>query len=273
MKRVIIGLFLLLAPYLVAQETPRVVTTATTIGIGSSEAYDTYLSDMLYTGRNIQFNNERMTLAPYGNDKLVTQGVFNIELDLTYNPTLTGTTLAGYVDYTYSWLYTLRPIDNLKIIAGGGIEAMTGFIYNTRNGNNPATAKASVYLTPSAAAIYTLRIKNYPITMRYQCWLPAVGLFFSPEYQQSYYEIFDLGNVDGIVHFGAWHNQFSLQQLATVDLPLWGNIVRLGYRNSMRSTSINSIDSHMYSNSFLIGMVFNKVFVHPLKNATRSAFY
>lgn len=254
-------------------ETPRMVTRATTIGMGQSEAYDTFLSDMVYTGKNIQFNNEVIALAPYGNDRLATQGLFNLELALTYNPTLTGTTMVGYCDYTYSWLYTFRPIDNLKLLAGGGIEAMTGFIYNLRNGNNPATAKASIFLTPSVAAIYTQRIKSYPITLRYQCWMPSLGAYFSPEYQASYYEIFDLGNTDGIVQFGSFHNQFSLQQLVTIDFPCYGNIFRIGYRNSIRTTSVNSIDSHIYSNSFLIGMVFNKIAARQLNQPVRSAFY
>ena len=87
-----------------------------------------------------------------------------------------------------------------------------GFVYNLRNGNNPAQARAYINLAASGMAIWDLRIKNRPITLRYQVNLPLAGIMFMPNYGQSYYEIFTLGHWDGVVNFTSLHNQPSLRQ-------------------------------------------------------------
>ena len=69
---------------------------------------------------------------------------------------------------------------DLKLLAGGAVHGMSGFIYNTRNGNNPASAKADIDLNISAMAIYKLRVKEYPMTLRYQFTIPFAGVLFSP---------------------------------------------------------------------------------------------
>ena len=74
------------------------------------------------------------------------------------------------------------------------IDLNGGFIYNLRNSNNPAQAKAYGSIDASAMAIYKFKIGNYPLVLRYQANLPLMGLMFSPEYGQSYYEIFSLGH-------------------------------------------------------------------------------
>ena len=92
------------------------------------------------------------------------------------------------------------------------------------------------------------------MTLRYQVSLPVVGAFFSPEYGQSYYEMFYLGNSDGIVHFGAWHNRVDLRNYITVDLHLGQRALRLGYRQVMRTTHINYIDTQVFTHSFALGI-------------------
>ena len=61
---------------------------------------------------------------------------------------------------------------NFKLLAGGVGDFNGGFVYNLRNGNNPAQARAYINLAASGMAIWDLRIKNRPITLRYQVNLP-----------------------------------------------------------------------------------------------------
>ena len=65
--------------------------------------------------------------------------------------------------------------------SGGWCRAWHGWFYiQYRNGNNPASAKADIDLNISAMAIYKLRVKEYPMTLRYQFTIPFAGVLFSP---------------------------------------------------------------------------------------------
>ena len=72
-----------------------------------------------------------------------------------------------------------------------------GFLYNTRAGNNPAQAQFGIDIAPSVAASYTLYTgTGYPLTFNYELSVPIMGVMFSPNYGQSYYEIFSEGDYD-----------------------------------------------------------------------------
>ena len=54
------------------------------------------------------------------------------------------------------------------------IDPERGFVYNTRNSNNPAQAKAYGSVDISGMAIYKFRIGNHPLVARYQANLPLL---------------------------------------------------------------------------------------------------
>ena len=65
-------------------------------------------------------------------------------------------------------------------------------------------------------AIGKFHIGNYPLTARYQVALPLMGIMFSPEYGQSYYEIFSLKHGGKNILFTSLHNNPSLKQMITL---------------------------------------------------------
>ena len=137
---------------------------------------------------------------------------------------------------------------------GGEIELSGGVLYNPRNSNNPAAAKTSIALGFAEMLTYTLHIGHFPITLRYQLSLPVLGVFFSPAFGESYYEIFYLRNHSGIVKFGSWHNRFDMNNLLTVEIPIGRSALRLGYDNRIRSSRASHLDYFHYSNAFVIGI-------------------
>lgn len=260
------------------QEWP--INTATLVGVGGYNLRDTYLSPgnkLNYTGWGLRVMNERMKRVKLADYNVSRQNMFNVELAFTDNPAQTASDLAMLGDYSIGYHYHFQPLPNLKILTGGAARLMGGVIYNTRNGNNPASVKADLDLNLSAQAIYTVRIKEYPLTIRYQFETPFAGVLFSPKMGQSYYEIFDLGNHSGVVKFNSFHNKFAMRNYLTVDFPVWNYTIRAGYLNSYYYTDVNGLESHIISNSFMIGLV--KEFVafsgRKLKNKQkeRSAFY
>lgn len=240
----LIGLFLLfLASPAKAQsdgdEIPWSINSGTMVGIGSYNLMDTYLSpsmeDKKYTGPGLRVMNERMKRVRLANYRVSRQQIISVDLASTDNAASTATDFAGFIDYTLGYYYHLPTVlPDLKLLAGGAVHGMSGFIYNTRNGNNPASAKADIDLNISAMAIYKLRVKEYPMTLRYQFTIPFAGVLFSPHYGQSYYEIFNLGNASGVVQFNSFHNKFAMKNFFTVDFPVCNFTIRAGYLNSVQ---------------------------------------
>lgn len=234
----------------------RPVITSTMLDLGrTGRLYDSYLSMIDYSGFNIGIGNERLQMARWGKNKVLTQQTISLNYASTRNDAQNGKMITGMLHYTYGLLYTARlPVPGLILYGGGQAGARAGFIYNLRNSNNPATAKVDLNLSLSGIAAYTFKIRKYPVTIRYQMTLPFAGMFFSPAFGQSYYEMFEVGNLDGTIHFGSFHNQFHMGNLVTVDLPLGRGALRLGYRNTIYSTWQSHIDTQIYTNSFVIGV-------------------
>ena len=164
---------------------------------------------------------------------------------------------AGLVNWTYALHYQFRLNEQLKLLAGPMIDLNGGFVYNTRNSNNPAQAKAYGSVGISGMAIYKFRIGNYPLVARYQANLPLLGAMFSPEFGQSYYEMFSLGHKGKNVLFTSLHNNPSLRQMLTLDFPIRKVTMRVGYICDLQQAKVNYLKYHTYSHDFMIGIVKN----------------
>jgi len=278
------SLFLCLILPLAAQSDeknePYPVNEGTLVGVGSYNLKDTYLSpgkNMNYTGWGVRILNERMKIVRLADYKVSRQQILNVDIAFTENPTETATNFAGFIDYSLGYHYRFKPLPQLKILTGASARAMGGFIYNTRNGNNPTSAKADIDLNISAMAIYGLNVGNYPLTFRYQMEIPFLGVFFSPHYGQSYYEIFTLGNYSGVIKANSFHNKFSIRNYLTIDFPINKITVRAGYLHSYYYTDVNNLQTHIISHSFVIGLVkeFNSFVIRQAKDRKKykSAFY
>ena len=121
--------------------------------------------------------------------------------------------------------------------------------------NNPASARAFTNLEASAMASRHVKIKNYPLTFRYQVNVPVVGAMFSPHYGQSYYEIFTLGNSDGVIQFTSLHTQPSVRQMLSIDFPVRYAKLRFSYMADLQQSDVNNIKTHTYSHVFMVGFV------------------
>ena len=170
------------------------VNQSTLIGVGKSQLYDSYLSPLTYEGIAISLIHERLKITSILESKLLLQNQYRLQTGVTKNPTSSSSEYWGSLYYN---LNGYLPILNYKLknnyfrlYGGGGPELSLGGIYNVRNGNNPGSLKTYANLNVTAIGIYNWRT----ITLRWQVSSPFAGVFFSPEYGHSYYEIFSLGN-------------------------------------------------------------------------------
>jgi hypothetical protein len=253
------------------------VNEGTLIGIGNHNIKNTYLSDIKYTGLGVQLMNERMRSTSLFNRRLSSQQILYADLASTYNPAKTIGALSGVAEYSYGYHYRFQSAQPFKLLTGVSLHGLMGFLYNTQSSNNPVALSADIDLNFSVAAIYSFHLRQHPLAIRYQADMSFIGVAFAPNYEQSYYEIFGLGNHYGIVHLTSLHNKFAMRNFLTFDFPLGNFTVRVGYLNKLYYTDINGIDTHHVSHNMMIG--FAKEFVSfggkRLKNkhSYQSAFY
>ncbi len=233
----------------------RTVNHSTLGGIGKVFLYDTYLSPLRYDGTTYSLLHDRLNATAMTNGNLLLQQQFQIQVGITDNPTSSASEYYGNIDYRINGLYPLVRTSRFRLYGGGGWEASLGGIYNVRNSNNPGSLKTSTNLNLSAMALYDWR----GITFRWQLTTPFAGLFFSPEYGHSYYEIFTLGNNKGTIHLASLHNQQALRNYFTVDIPVRRVTLRAGYLGDFYRTHENQLVTRIISHQFVVGLAFESL--------------
>ncbi|HZJ79406.1 MAG TPA: DUF3316 domain-containing protein [Dysgonamonadaceae bacterium] len=233
----------------------KAVNQSTLFGVGSMILTDTYLSPLEYNGLSLSIFHERLNATPHFKGKLLIQQQFFLQGASTDNPISNAKTYYGNVDYHLHGFYPIVKTNSFRLLAGAGTELSIGGIYNIRNSNNPAQLKTSINLNASMLAFYKWRL----LTLRWQVTTPLIGAFFSPEYGQSYYEIFVLGNDSGIVHFALPTNQRGLRNYITADYPIGKITLRAGYLRNYYRTETNDLVTSISSHQFMIGLAFESL--------------
>ena len=235
------------------------------LGIGSARQLDTYLSPEEYKGTEIRIisQSERsLKRHPSWLQQLTHQG----SLQQTAPRSEDNQELSALYAFDYSLRRWWMISPSVALAAGGQAETGIGFCYNTRNGNNPAQARAYLNVGPSAAAAWQFpnplsRVfgwKDKTWLMRYDVSAPLFGALFSPNYGQSYYEIFSRGNYDHNIVATTPLCAPSFRHQIVLDIPIWHGTFQLGYLGDFQQAKVNNLKYHTYSHLFLIGFIYKK---------------
>lgn len=229
-------------------------TRSEMIGLGGSRVLDTYLSQEHFKGWGISFLSTTELQRPDSRWSTLIEHEANFsslddradskhELEAAYNL---------YWGRLYGWkLFDQR----LTLQAGGVANLTAGVIYNTANSNNPAQARLHLNVLPTGAATYRTQLFKQPVTVRYELNLPLFGVMFSPNYGQSYYEIFSLGHYDRNVVPTTFVSTPEWRHMLTFDTPVSRNLtLRIGYLGNMQQSDVNHIKQHVYTHRLLIGL-------------------
>lgn len=232
----------------------KVITNVQMIGVGTSEILDTYLSPETYRGTTATYISHtlRQREGKSWLCKIVHQGCFaSVE-----SRSGDGHEISGAYSFSYGLLHSWQ-LNNkhIKLYAGAQADVYAGFLYNTRNGNNPAQAKLSLNVSPTAAVDYHFRLFKRVAMLRYEASAPLIGLMFSPNYGQSYYEIFNKGNYDHNIVPVTTFSTPSLQQMLSLDFTLGRTTMRIGYLGNYRQAKVNNLKYHDYSHMIVFGLV------------------
>lgn len=254
MKRICTALLLLLAMSTWAQDQSNTIH-ATLYGIGTARELDTYLSPVEYRGPQLSILHE--SIRPTSQRDLLFQTLTQAQATYTHNAAGNGTVMGAAVRYDAGWHYQWHTplLPGLSVRAGGMVGGQMGFLYNTRGSNNPAQAQAQIHLAASASARYACHIRRTPVAMRYQADMPLLGGAFTPQYGQSYYEIFSLGHYDHNVVCTHPGNVLSVRQQLSADIAVGRSTLRLAYLSDLSRSRLGGLRQHHYARSFMLGYV------------------
>ena len=241
------------------------------IGIGPSRILDTYISQEKYSGVGITYLYIRAGKKP--NKRWQNNIEHEVDLSKTRDRSHTTSMLEGNYNLYWARLARLATIPSppsppskpsqpsqpsppsFLLQAGLAANVNLGFLYDMSTSNNPAQARFALNLMPVGIATYGFNIKQQHFSLRYELNLPLVGLMFSPNYGQSYYEIFSRGNYDHNIVPTTFVSAPNFRQLLTLDWQVsekWA--VRVGYLGNYQQADVNHLKSHIYTHRFVIGV-------------------
>lgn len=229
----------------------RVSVRSTLYGVSLLNNLDTYLSGYNYTGAAVYLNHETMRKAHTGSYDWKFQTVTDGLLGLTSLHSTSQLTML--LSRSWSGYHTFRVGERLQLLAGAQIQVAGGVLYIPSNGNNLVSVKLRTALAASTMAIYRFSVAERECIARWQTDVPLAGIMFSPQFGQSYYEIFGLGDTDGIVKFSNPVNSPSWRHSLSLDVPVGRNTLRVAYIADLYQSRVNSLRTHLYSHSFALG--------------------
>lgn len=264
-RAIIVGLLLVcyVSAFAIEQDTIKAgcreshpVNSIYMVECGGAELLDTYLSPLKYDGVSMALRGEwskAMRQNPRHLMMLIDASLYGSIAD---SPAGNSSIYDIGIGFRWQMMYKWQPVSGLQVAAGGGLQLDAGAMYLRRNSNNPVSARASIDLTANAMLSYRTKFFGVPVRLMDRVTLPSLGVCFSPEYGESYYEIY-LGNHDGLVHCGWWGNHFSVENLLAADFSMGDLSLRLGYRLDCRSSYISNINTRRVSHAFVLGLSYD----------------
>ena len=144
----------------------RVITNSKMIGWGTTNLLDTYLSPEEYTGLDLRYISH--TLRQREGSHMIYELIHQGNIAYVNNRAKNGREIAGNYNFQCGLHYLCGAWklgrNELQLEAGGNAELNLGFLYNTRNSNNPAQAHAFLNLLPVAALTSISKILSVQVS-------------------------------------------------------------------------------------------------------------
>lgn len=223
------------------------------VAVGSQNELDTYLSSQEYSGFTARFvsHTVRSKEGKRWSTRIVHQGEF-FTGDMKQSSD--GNALGGLYNFQWGKQYRIPlSVDNISLKVGATLDATLGFLYNTRNSNNPAQARVALNASPVVTGQWRFSMWQKTFALNLELTAPLCGLRFSPNYGQSYYEIFSRGDYDHNCVPTTFIATPSLSSMLTLDIPVGSSALRIGYIGDFQQVNVNNIKQHSYSHYFVVG--------------------
>jgi len=256
----ICSLFLAMSLTAAAQDTAAVAQGTASVSMfmidaGYASVHDSYLTPITYDGLDLGMVYEAMRPARFAPQRWLWQLQVGVDYNYVENPAANNNLhkLMAEVAFDMQRQWRGAVARRLDLSVGPLAVLRAGAVYNPVNSNNTVTARAHVGVGVTGMAAWRTRLWRLPVTLRYQAMLPVVGVFFAPEYDESYYEIY-LGNHRNLAHMGWWGNRLDMTHYLGADLHLGKTTLRLGYRTRLEHWTVSHIKVHDVTHSLVLGI-------------------
>lgn len=249
-----------------AEKVPTLTEHQWLYGVGHVSVLDTYLSPLTYDGPGLSVWHRSERLARWGKGHVTVQGNFGGQISYVKSEADEDKAWDGNFNAGVAWHRNWQPTGSLRLAAGGYLNLGMGFTYLLKGGNNPAQGRLHVESGFSGIAQQSFRIRKYPMSARVQLDVPLIGAMFTPNFGQSYYEIFSLGHYDKNIRATHPFNAPCARLEATLRFPVAGATVTAGYLGDVRQSHVNHLKHHAWNNAFVIGYVRQFQLIRPSKH-------
>lgn len=232
----IVLLFLSVAPMMKAQDQAekkyRLTNVNNDFSFSSLSFVDPYLSPLTYSGAGLGYKYSEQRFLSEDKTHLSTLFNYDLVMGLTSNPQATASMLyfGGNVDWGMH--YHIQAIDHVTVLLGGLADVGYGYKYNSRNVNNPFNMDLFTNLNFSTIIRYDIPTRWRMLHLTYTVKIPVVGCMYVPMQGATYFEMFDLGSLNNVMHFSSLHNKVGWEGSFMLEIPLYKSVMRFGIANS-----------------------------------------
>ena len=276
MKNTIVLFLLLMSFSAIAQNVDDVkynLTTSTDIvSLSMVNLLDPYLSPSKYEGFGFGYDHHTRKLFKSEDTNLSTQTKFSTLVGLTLNPQFTAQMTYMGADYSWGMHYSLTPMRDLQILVGGTIGADFAFKWLSRNVNNPINMDIDANVNFSAVAAYDIHLARRTMKLKYEFEAPIYGCMFVPMGGASYYEMFELGNLDNTIHFSSLHNKQAYDNSLRLEIPFKRSTWQFGLETSIMNYKANDMIFNRSIYSLEVGWKYNIRVFRGMKNQAPQNF-
>jgi len=234
-------------------------TKSSTFGVGLSDIIDPYLSPLVYSGVGLNYNLDTRRFLSDKNSNYLMQSKLVLSSDFLLNPALSSEMIYLGINYGWGLNYHFRLNKNLKILAGGLWNIDFGFKNVSRNINNPVNLDMSTNLNLTGLLMYDWVLHTRTLHLQAYLQMPLIGCMFVPSGGASYYDMFEVGNLDQAFHFSSIHNKQGLNQTYTVDVPFYRSTWRFGLNFQRIKYKANDLVFKQDGMSLIVGTTFDDI--------------